>query len=132
VRSAEPGTRGLAGVALAASLGLLAGGPTLLTALSPPVCSFKAKSDLPCVGCGGTHALALAARGDLPGALRSNPLGAWAGACLWGVAAAALASLVTGSRRFVLRALLLGAALSVLALLAAVAAWWRASTGAVF
>jgi hypothetical protein len=132
MRSAESGARALAGVVLAVSLGLLAGGPPLLRALAPPVCSFKARTGLPCVGCGGTHALALAARGDVAGALRSNPLGAWAGACLWGVAAAALASLATGSRRYVLRALAAGAALSVVALLAGSIAWWSASFTAVF
>jgi hypothetical protein len=113
------------------SLGLLAWGAPLLDGLSPPACSFKARTGRPCVGCGGTRALARAARGDLGGAARLNPLGAWAGLCLWGLSLAAVASLVTGRRAPVLRGLVAAAASSLAAVLLGTIAWWTSSFAAV-
>ncbi|GHV02696.1 hypothetical protein FACS1894159_11630 [Bacteroidia bacterium] len=44
-------------------------------------CPFKALTGVPCVGCGGTRAALLLARGDLCGALWTNPLSVVL--CLW-------------------------------------------------
>lgn len=38
-----------------------------------PVCTWKRVSGLPCIGCGGTRAVDLLLRGDIPGALAMNP-----------------------------------------------------------
>lgn len=112
------------GFVLAASLsGLLAGAPSLerLGELQGTrACSFRSRTGLPCMGCGGTHALALAARGDVPGALAANPLGAWAGLAAWLLVLGAGASALTARRAF------LGAALVVVALVTPVAFLWNA------
>jgi hypothetical protein len=102
--------RPLAALALVLSLGTLAGGEAALEGLwrldrywdpsAPAVCPFKAATGLPCVGCGGTHAFARAARGDLVAALGLNPLGAWAGLAAWIVGLGAAAALVSGRGRW--------------------------------
>jgi hypothetical protein len=77
-------------------LALLAGGPRLLLEMGrlqnrwegrpadPVVCSYRAQTGKPCLGCGGTHALELTSRGRILSAMGANPLGAWAGLVLWG------------------------------------------------
>lgn len=94
--------------ALAGAVSFLAGGPRLLTELGhvqnrwegrpadPIVCSFRARTGVPCLGCGGTHALGSMARGRVLEALQQNPLGAWAGLVLWGLAFVAMSVLLTG------------------------------------
>lgn len=88
--------------------GLLAAGPRVLLELGrlenrwegrpadPVVCSFRARTGAPCLGCGGTHALGLMARGRLVPALQQNPLGAWVGLVLWTVALVAGTCVLTG------------------------------------
>lgn len=38
-----------------------------------PVCAWKHLTGLPCLGCGGTRAVDLLLRGDIPGAFAMNP-----------------------------------------------------------
>jgi hypothetical protein len=63
---------------------------------APVACSFRARTGLPCVGCGGTHAFVLGVRGRFPSALRANPLGAFVAAAAWVLALGAATTLVTG------------------------------------
>jgi hypothetical protein len=65
----------------------------------PRVCSFQAQTGYPCMGCGGTRAFVLAARGDLARAARRNPLGAWAAVSAWLLALASCLTLLAGFRR---------------------------------
>jgi hypothetical protein len=62
----------------------------------PDICAFRARTGLPCVGCGGTHAFVLGGRGRFPSALRANPLGAFVAAAAWVLALGAATTLVTG------------------------------------
>ena len=89
-RTARP----IAAFALALAVAGLAGGEALLGAAHPGVCSYRQRTGLPCMGCGGTHAFGRMVSGDVTGAVASNPLGAWAGLAVWllvpgGAAAAA-------------------------------------------
>lgn len=123
------------GALLAAASGLaLAAGPSALDWLragapdtaAPVVCSFKAATGLPCLGCGGTRALARMARGDWRGAVQANPLGAFGGLSLWLLAAAgALASLSDRPRPLIL-ALGLLVALAPGAFVWNLVWWWQA------
>jgi hypothetical protein len=87
------------------TLGALLGGASVLALLAGPagldglraagtgerepvVCSFRASTGLPCLGCGGTRALERMAQGDWRSALAANPLGAFTGLALWLLAAA--------------------------------------------
>src|SRR5204863_601471 len=56
---------------------------------APYVCSFRARTGQPCLGCGGTTAFEAAARGRWRDAAAANPLGAFAGLAAWGLALAA-------------------------------------------
>ncbi len=112
VRSVTPGrpaqVRGVALVTLACGLALVLLGSEALVTLgrfqnwldhgraSTPVCSFRARTGLPCVGCGGTRALALMARGRLIAAWRVNPLGAFTGLAGWLLVVAGLIAAVNG------------------------------------
>lgn len=129
--------RALALGLLAAALALLAGAPRALVELArlqnrwaghpeaPVACSFRARTGVPCLGCGGTRALELAARGRVGEALRLNPLGAWAGLALWGTALVSVAALVSG-RRPAWKAVFVTLATSgLLAFLVNFAWWWR-------
>jgi hypothetical protein len=129
--------RALALGLLAAALALLAGAPRALVELgrlqnrwdghaeAPVVCSFRARTGVPCLGCGGTRALELAARGRVGEALRLNPLGAWAGLALWGTALVSVAALL-GGRRPAWKAVFVTLATSgLLAFLVSFAWWWR-------
>lgn len=124
---------------LGLALGLLAGGARALVALGrlqncwegrpqdPVVCSFRARTGVPCLGCGGTRALDLAARGRVVEALRLNPLGAWAGMGLWGAALVSAGALLTG-RRPPWKAVFVTLATSgLLALVVSFAWWWHRS-----
>lgn len=93
---------------------------------SDPVCSYRQRTGVPCLGCGGTRALSLAARGDLAGALRANPLGAWAGVVAWLTALAAAASVFTGDIRSLRWAAGLAAVTAVPAVVGTFVWWWHA------
>jgi len=123
-----------AALALVLSLGTLAGGEAALGGLrslnhywdpaAPEVCPFKAATGLPCVGCGGTHAFARAARGHLVAALGLNPLGAWAGLATWVVGLGALASLVSGRGRWLTVTLVTVVTASPVVVLVCAIRWW--------
>jgi hypothetical protein len=89
------------------------------------MCPYKAKTGMPCLGCGGTHAFGAMARGDVRGAIRANPLGAASAGMLWILAAAACLALAAGTRR----PLAIGALIVLVAAPAAfvwnAAVWWR-------
>lgn len=123
--SADAGrVRLLAGLALALSLAVLAAGERTLLRLGDPVCSFRARTGKPCMGCGGTHAFGRAARGDVAGALGDNPLGAFVAVALWGLALGGALSAFTGRGGYVAGALATALGLSPGALLANAIAWW--------
>jgi hypothetical protein len=89
------------------------------------VCSFRARTGVPCLGCGGTRALDLAARGRVIEALRLNPLGAWVGLGLWGAALLSVGVLLSG-RQPPWKAVFVTLATSgLLAFLVNFAWWWR-------
>lgn len=125
----------LLGLALVCA-GLLAAGSQLLVGLArlqnawagqpgaPVVCSFRARTGVPCLGCGGTRALELAARGRVLESLRLNAVGAWAGLGLWtGVAIGLLAAAGRAPRwRAVFVTL---ATTGVLAFVVQFFSWWR-------
>ena len=100
-------------------------------AAAPLVCSFRARTGLPCVGCGGTRAFRLGARGAFAASWKANPLGAWAAASTWLLAVAAAGSLFASRARPLQVALLTVALLSPVVLVAAVVSWlWRLPPGA--
>jgi len=90
------------------------------------VCSFRARTGVPCLGCGGTRALGRMARGDLRGALAANALGAFAGLALWTLGAAGAAAALTGRPGWLKATLALLAALAPGALVWTVVSWWLA------
>lgn len=91
---------------------------------APQMCTFKARTGVPCVGCGGTEAFGHAARGRFLAAARANLLGAYAGAAAWALLAASLLTLVAGRVAF-LRSTALAAALALVpAFMANAALWW--------
>ena len=61
-----------------------------------PGCGFRWVTGLPCPGCGGTHALAALASGDIAGALAANPLVAGGAALVIGLVVVAAAGRVFG------------------------------------
>lgn len=63
------------------------------------VCSFRARTGAPCLGCGGTEAFGHAARGRFVRALVANPLGAWSGAAAWAFLFASGLTLAGGGAR---------------------------------
>lgn len=125
----------LGAAVLVAGLSGLAAGATALDMLrggdasrgrAATLCSFRARTGLPCLGCGGTRALARMSRGDWRGALAANPLGAYAGAALWLLVAAGAAAAASGRAVFVQAVLALLAALAPMALVWSVVSWWLA------
>jgi hypothetical protein len=94
-------------------------------AADPVVCSHLARTGKPCLGCGGTRALGLAARGRLLDSLAANPLGAWAGLVLWGGVGIGARATRTGRWPAALPLLagLLGS--GALSFCAALFWWWR-------
>jgi hypothetical protein len=125
----------LGALVLAASLSVLAAGAASLDLLrggdagggrTVTVCSFRTRTGLPCLGCGGTRALARMSRGDWRGALAANPLGAYAGAGLWLLVAGGAAAAASGRWTFVGAPLALLAALAPMAFVWNAVAWWLA------
>ena len=90
------------------------------------VCSFKAATGLPCLGCGGTRALARMALGDWRGALQANPLGTFVGLSLWLLAAAGALALLSDRPRPLTLALGLLLALAPGAFVWNLVWWWQA------
>jgi len=126
--------RRLGSVALISGLTVALGGAHGLHALSglgallvgqrgPLVCAYKARTGRPCLGCGGTRALALMGRGEVRAAITAHPLGAWTGAMAWLAVVSGLVSVVSGRGAF-LRVAVWLMALSFLPVLAATVAWW--------
>jgi hypothetical protein len=76
---------------------LICAGPWLTDLASPETCAYRARTGRPCLGCGGTHAFRRAVRGDVLGAARLNPLGAFAGVASWLVLFGALNGFITGN-----------------------------------
>lgn len=126
-----------AAAALALAAVLLAAAPDLLIwagqlqnrwegrPADPVVCSFRASTGHPCLGCGGTRALRLASYGQLGEALRENPLGAWAGVGLWAGLLVGVGSLASG-RVPSWRPLVIGYTVSGLAMFVwTFLEWWR-------
>jgi hypothetical protein len=89
-------------------------------------CSYRARTGLPCMACGGTHALALVARGDLRGALSQNLLGTWTGICAWAMAVASAVALLTSRWRVLRLGLVTVLASAPVALVVNAWVWWVA------
>jgi len=98
----------------------LTGRPELVEA-----CSFRLRTGLPCLGCGGTRALAAVARGDVRRGWATNPLGACIGLATWALLGGALLSLVLGKARPLHWTIGLVAAALPLAFLASAIVWWQ-------
>ncbi len=123
---------------LGAALGFALMGSSALVALgraqnwlatghaSAPVCSYRTRTGQPCLGCGGTRALELAARGELREAWRVNPLGAWAAVVAWLTALMGAAAVFTGNGTWLKRAAWTLAVTGPLAFVWTLAWWWRA------
>ena len=96
----------------------LAGGP------APEICSYRAKTGAPCLGCGGTEAFGHAARGRLGRAVVANPLGAWTGASVWALLVACGLTFA-GAGTGILRAALYSSAATLpAAFFVNAIAWW--------
>jgi len=124
-------------VLLALSLGLLAGGEPLLDAAARlsgtegAVCPYRLATGRPCMGCGGTHAFARAARGEFGEALRLNWLGAGAGVLLWAVAGLALLAFSSGAGGFLRAAAIVSGVGGATVFIANAVRWWLISQGGV-
>ncbi len=130
-------TRLCGALALCAGVGVACFGAQALVALGraqnwiqtgradPLPCSFRARTGQPCLGCGGTRALELAARGELRAAARQNPLGAWAALVAWLTAACAAAAVWSGNGAWLKRAACLAGASAPLAFAWTFVWWWR-------
>lgn len=127
--------RGVAALVLAVCGGLLWLGDRSLPAVraaeglvkgeaSPFVCSFRARTGVPCVGCGGTTAFGHASRGRVVEALRANPLGAFAGASAWLLLVVSGWTLVIGRGALLVRALVAVALLAPLVFVWTAVVWW--------
>jgi Protein of unknown function (DUF2752) len=88
------------------------------------ICSFRLRTGLPCVGCGGTRALALMGQGRWRDSWRANPLGAYVGFGAWTVMLAAAHGLLGGRRRCLTWAFGLFVATLPIALLVSAVFWW--------
>jgi hypothetical protein len=88
------------------------------------VCSFRARTGAPCLGCGGTEAFGHAARGRFASAVIANPLGAWAGATAWALLLASALTLAGGATRALRLALLSAAATLPAAFVVNAFVWW--------
>jgi hypothetical protein len=104
-----PSVRGLAAVVLVATLALLAGGAPAIDDVrewaaraggGSAICSFRARTGVDCLGCGGTRAFGHVARGRMASGFRANPLGAMVGLLIWGGALAAGLSFITSRWRY--------------------------------
>lgn len=130
---ARPWIRGLGALALVVSLSGLGGGAAALDLLrggdwrgarATALCSFRARTGLPCLGCGGTRALERMRQGDWRGALAANPLGAFVGVALWLLAAGGVAAAASGRAIFVKAVLAVLTALAPGAFVWNAVAWW--------
>ena len=117
--------RVVSAIILAGTLALLLRGEFLLTLLNPGQCAYLRETGRPCVGCGGTRAYGLAARGHWRAAARMNLLGAFAGLAVWLVTAGSAASLTTGRACFLKICAVFVAVLAPLALAGGMMIWWR-------
>jgi len=89
-------------------------------------CSFRLRTGLPCLGCGGTHALAAVARGDIRRGFAANPLGACVGVAAWALVGVALLSLLVGRSRPVWWTIGAVAAALPVAFVVTAVLWWQA------
>jgi hypothetical protein len=88
-------------------------------------CSFRLRTGLPCLGCGGTHALGAVARGDIRRGFAANPLGATVGLAGWALVGGALASLLFGRARPLYWTIGLVSAALPAAFIASAVLWWH-------
>lgn len=117
--------RSIALVCLASAvLVVVAGVPVLELGSGGRPCEFRVQTGQPCVGCGGTHALHAAVRGDFRSAARANILGAFAGAALWLVVVASSLSLMTGWPHFLRWCVVVLGLTAPIAFAVGVARWW--------
>ena len=133
--SPAPWNRVLGAFVLALSALALESGPAGLDWLrsagtsargAPALCSFKAATGVPCLGCGGTRALARMAHGDWRGAVAANRLGAFGGLALWLLGAAGALALLCDRLRPLGLALWLLLALAPGAFVWNLVNWWQA------
>jgi hypothetical protein len=85
-------------LALLAALLLIGAGLGALHLCGVSLCVFRRLTGLPCLTCGASRAVALALRGDVPGALAQQPL-AMVAAALAGAGLTAYSILLVGLRR---------------------------------
>jgi uncharacterized protein DUF2752 len=88
------------------------------------MCSFRARTGAPCLGCGGTEAFGHAARGRFARAVVANPLGAWSGVAAWALLFASGLALAGGGTRVLRLALLSVAATLPAAFVVNAFIWW--------
>ncbi len=88
------------------------------------LCSFRARTGAPCLGCGGTEAFGHASRGRFLRALVANPLGAWTGAAAWAFLIASGLTLAGGGAKMLRFALISVAATLPAAFVVNAFAWW--------
>jgi hypothetical protein len=98
----------------------------------PRVCSFRAQTGFPCMGCFGTRAFEEATRGHVGHAVHLNPLGAFVGLAAWLLGLASAVTLLTAWRLPFLWAWGLAVGLSPLVLLWRAVTWWSALPAAAF
>lgn len=132
--TASPATRGLAAMIFVVCATLLALGESSVSAArraqgladdpTAQVCSFRARTGAPCLGCGGTEAFGHAARGRFVPALVANPLGAWSGAAAWAFLLASGLTLAGGGTRPLRLALISAAVTLPAAFVVNAFAWW--------
>jgi hypothetical protein len=131
---ASRATRGLAAMVFVVCATLLAMGESSVSAAraaqgiggepSAQVCSFRARTGAPCLGCGGTEAFGHAARGRFVSASVANPLGAWTGAMTWAFLLASGLTLAGGGAGPLRLALYSAAATLPAAFVVNAFAWW--------
>jgi hypothetical protein len=134
VNEVSRATRGLAAMVFVTCLALLSLGEGSVAAArnaqgiaglpSAQICSFRARTGAPCLGCGGTEAFGHAARGRFVSAVVANPLGAWSGATAWALLLASGLTLAGGGTRVLRLALLAVAATLPAAFVVNAFAWW--------
>jgi hypothetical protein len=131
---ASPATRGLAAMIFVVCATLLALGESSVEAArraqgrgddpSAQICSFRARTGAPCLGCGGTAAFGHASRGRFMSAVVANPLGAWTGLAAWALLFGSGLTLAGGGARALRLALLSVAATLPAAFVVNAFAWW--------
>jgi hypothetical protein len=99
----------------------------MLTGRAAPiryVCAFRQTTGVPCLGCGGTTAFGLVARGHVVAGLTENPLGGFAGLAAWTLALASILTLATGAPAGLARVGVAVLALLPLAFVVNALVWW--------